>query len=63
MIEDLITFPAVMVMVFTHVWMAIIVRDGVRAKGLEALFICAVHHSPSCITRDCQKGREKELSI
>jgi len=27
-----------MVMVFTHVWMAIIVRDGVRAKGLEALF-------------------------
>ncbi len=38
MIEDLITFLAVMVMVFTHVWMAIIVRDGVRAKGLEALF-------------------------
>jgi len=27
-----------MVMVSTHVWMAIIVRDGVRAKGLEALF-------------------------
>ena len=38
MIEDLITFLAVMVMVFTHAWMAIIVRDGLRAKGLEALF-------------------------
>jgi len=38
MIEDLITFLAVMVMVSTHVWMAIIVRDGVRAKGFEALF-------------------------
>ena len=38
MIEDLITFLAVMVMVSTHVWMAIIVSDGVRAKGLEALF-------------------------
>jgi len=38
MIEDLITYLSVMVMVFTHVWMAIIVRDGVRAKGLEALF-------------------------
>ena len=38
MLEDLITFLAVMVMVFTHVWMAIIARDAVRAKGLEALF-------------------------
>ena len=38
MIENLITLLALMVMVFTHVWMAIIVRDGVRAKGLEALF-------------------------
>ena len=38
MIEDLITFLAVRVMVLTHAWMASIVRDGVRAKGLEALF-------------------------
>jgi len=38
MIEDLITFIAVMVMVLTHVWMAILVRDDSRAKGFEALF-------------------------
>jgi hypothetical protein len=38
MIEDLITFIAVMVMILTHVWMAIIARDDSRAKGLEALF-------------------------
>jgi hypothetical protein len=38
MIEALITFIAVMVMILTHVWMAIIARDDSRAKGLEALF-------------------------
>jgi len=37
-IEDLITFIAVMVMILTHVWMAILVRDNSRAKGFEALF-------------------------
>jgi hypothetical protein len=38
MIEDLITFFVVMVMILTHVWMAILVRNDSRAKGLEALF-------------------------
>ena len=38
MVEDLITFIAVMVMILTHVWMAILVRDNSRAKGFEALF-------------------------
>ena len=38
MIEDLITFIAFMVVVLTHVWMAILVRDDSRAKGFEALF-------------------------
>jgi len=38
MIEDLITFIFIMVMVLTHVWMAILVRDDSRAKGFEALF-------------------------
>jgi len=37
-VADLIAFIAVMVMVLTHVWMAIIVRDDARAKGFEALF-------------------------
>jgi len=37
-VEDLITFIAVMVMILTHVWMAILVRDNSRAKGFEALF-------------------------
>jgi hypothetical protein len=38
MVDDLMTFIAVMVMILTHVWMAIIARDDSKAKGLEALF-------------------------
>ena len=37
-VEDLITFIAVMVMILTHAGMAIIARDDSRAKGIEALF-------------------------
>jgi hypothetical protein len=38
MTEDLITFIVVVVMVVSHLWMAILVRDDSKAKGLEALF-------------------------
>jgi len=41
MIEDPITLIAGMVMIFTHVWMAIVARDDSRAKGFDALlFLC-----------------------
>jgi len=41
MIEDPITLMAIVVMVFTHVWMAIVVRDDSRAKGFDGLlFLC-----------------------
>lgn len=41
MVEDPITLLAVMVMLFAHVWMAIIARNDARAKGFEALlFLC-----------------------
>ena len=37
MIDDPITLIAIVVMIFTHVRMAIMARDDARAKGLEAL--------------------------
>ena len=41
MVEDPITLMAVVIMVFTHVKMAIKARDDSRTKGLEALlFLC-----------------------
>jgi hypothetical protein len=41
MIELPITLFAGMVMIFTHVWMAIVARDDARAKGFDALlFLC-----------------------
>jgi len=41
MVEDPITLIAGVVMLFTHVWMAIQARDDSRAKGFEALlFLC-----------------------
>ena len=41
MIEDPITLLAGVVMIFTHVWMAIVARDDSRAKGFDALlFLC-----------------------
>ena len=59
MIEDLMTFLAVMVMVFTHAWMAIIVRDGVRAKGLEALFyLCCPPFALLYYTRFSKRKRQ-----
>lgn len=39
MIEDPITLMAVVVMIFTHVWIAIMARDDSRAKGFEALLL------------------------
>ena len=59
MIEDLITFIAVMVMVLTHVWMAILVRDDSRAKGLEALFyLCCPPFALLYFTRLPKRKRE-----
>jgi hypothetical protein len=41
MIEDSIALMAGLVMIFTHVWMAIMARDDTRTKGFEALlFLC-----------------------
>jgi hypothetical protein len=41
MVEDPITLMAGVVMIFTHVWMAIVARDDSRTKGFEALlFLC-----------------------
>jgi heme/copper-type cytochrome/quinol oxidase subunit 4 len=41
MIEELITLMVIVVVVFTHVWMAIMARDDSRARGFEALlFLC-----------------------
>jgi drug/metabolite transporter (DMT)-like permease len=41
MVEDPMTLIAVLVMIFSHVWMAILARDDTRAKGFEALlFLC-----------------------
>ena len=41
MVEDPITLLAGVVMIFTHVWMAIMARDDSRAKGFDALlFLC-----------------------
>ena len=63
MIEDLITFIAVMVMILTHVWMAILVRDDSRAKGFEALFYLCCPPFHFYIIRDCQKGRGRVVNI
>lgn len=41
MLEDPITLMAVVVMVFTHVKMAIMAREDSKTKGFEALlFLC-----------------------
>lgn len=41
MVEDPMTLMAGVVMIFTHVWMAILARDDSRAKGFVALlFLC-----------------------
>jgi hypothetical protein len=41
MVEDPMTLMAGLVMIFSHVWMAIMARDDCRAKGFEALlFLC-----------------------
>jgi hypothetical protein len=62
MVEDLSTFIVVMVMILSHVWMAIIARDDSRAKGLEALFfLCCPPFALLYYTRMSKrkrKGRE-----
>ena len=41
MVEDPITLMAGVVLIFTHVWMAIMAMDDSRAKGFDALlFLC-----------------------
>ena len=43
MIEDPMTLMAGVVMIFTHVWMAIVAREDSRAKGFDALlFLCCL---------------------
>jgi hypothetical protein len=59
MVEDPITFIAVLVMIFTHVWMAIIARDDSRAKGLEALhFLCCPPFALLYYTRMPKRKRQ-----
>ena len=39
MVNDPITLMSVVVMIFSHVWMAIMARDDCRAKGFHALLL------------------------
>jgi hypothetical protein len=39
MVEDPITLIAGVVMILTHVWMAVVARDVSRAKGFDALLL------------------------